>query len=297
LLISEQRAEDLLRLAGALGWFWTRGVVAVTEAVRWLEQAWACREQASAASRGKVARALGTMRWAQGENEAAKALCLESVEIFRRLGDQEQTRRALYLAAATAIGSGDLPEARRLATEQLELARRLDNKWGIQWGLSELGDIAHAEGDLLEAQERFSESLVVARETRDKDAELTELGNLAGIALDRKEWAEARATFEKTIAFWQEANDEWFLATDLAGFAAVLHGEGQPASSAKLLGFVCAVCHRVGVRLQRNEQASYDATAAAVKGELGEAVYQAAFEEGRALTQEQAVALALKTPA
>jgi len=84
------------------------------------------------------------------------------------------------------------------------------------------------------------------------------------------------------------------MAMYLAGFADLLFHEGEHMAAARLQGFADSLCKDIGAPLQPLELEAFEATAAALKDELGEPAYQEALDEGRGLTQDQAIDIALR---
>jgi DNA-binding CsgD family transcriptional regulator len=81
----------------------------------------------------------------------------------------------------------------------------------------------------------------------------------------------------------------------LTGAAGVAVLRGRPARAARLFGAAEAVRKAVGHPVQPLKRVNYDyeSYAASVRAELGEASFEAAFSEGRAMSPEQAIEYAL----
>ncbi len=79
----------------------------------------------------------------------------------------------------------------------------------------------------------------------------------------------------------------------LEGLAAVLPGVGEAERAARLAGAAEALRGVMGVPLPPTDQADHEQTVATVREVLGEAAFVAAWEVGRSLSLEVAVAEAL----
>jgi hypothetical protein len=76
--------------------------------------------------------------------------------------------------------------------------------------------------------------------------------------------------------------------------AGVLAASGTEGTAARLRGAASAVREAQGWPLPSVARADYDRDVAAVRAQFGEMAFAAAWAEGRALSQEEAVALALQ---
>ena len=98
---------------------------------------------------------------------------------------------------------------------------------------------------------------------------------------------------KESLTLIQELGDKKGIAECLPGLAEVAQADGLPQRGTKLLGAVEALLERLGARLDPTERAEFDHTLAAAHAQLDEAAFNAAWAEGRAMTMEQAIALAL----
>jgi hypothetical protein len=79
----------------------------------------------------------------------------------------------------------------------------------------------------------------------------------------------------------------------LQSLATLANARGQPARAARLLGADEAVRSTTGRAIDPGDRPDYERTLSSVRAGLGEAAFLAAWAEGQALTEEQAVALAM----
>lgn len=288
--INNGEAERAQRMAGALGLFWGENTT-WAEGLDWLLRAQSLTGASSPVARGRTLLGLGMVHWARGDLGTAKQNALEGLAIHRELGDGLNIARCLNIAALATTGTGEWEEAGRHLQELLTLARQAADAEMIQRGAGTLGYLRHQEGDYAAAEQLYRESLALAQETGEERGEAMETSNLAILAFDRRNWVEARKLHQKAVALWRRIGAPWWLAMSLSGFADLLMEEGQAISSAKLQGFVQARCEEIGAKLQRLELRAFEKTAAALRRELGEDVYERCLQEGRKLTQEQAIGL------
>jgi tetratricopeptide (TPR) repeat protein len=123
---------------------------------------------------------LGRLAQVEGKLEEARRLYHESLEISRKLGDQNVIANTLHQLAMLAEDEGKLEEARQLYHESLEIKRRLSNQIGIANTLHQLGRLAAREGDNTEAGRLYREALSIFERLGSPTAEVTR-GNLKGL--------------------------------------------------------------------------------------------------------------------
>jgi predicted ATPase/class 3 adenylate cyclase len=188
-------AERAQGAAGGLWRFWQqRGHLA--EGGRWLEEVLAMPSGRKAtASRAKALLGAGGVAWWQKDREAAGAFYEEAVAIERELGDPARTAEALYNLAFVVAGE-DIASATRLLEESMDLFRRAGDERGVAQVLA---------------------MLVIP------DAE-------AG------RWDAVTARLEEVVAIWRREGDRVHLAFDLLwlAFARGRLGRREPARAAAL---------------------------------------------------------------
>ena len=144
--------------------------------------------------------------------------------------------------------------ATQLVEESLELRRQLGNKWGIGVSLGILGWVAMREGNWERAMARLGESLEVRREIGDQSGSAWCLERLAEVAL----------------------------------------AQGQAEKAVRLFGAGAALRASIRSVIDPVDQPEYESKIASLRAELGKERFAAVWDEGRALTLEQAVAYALE---
>jgi len=115
-------------------------------------------------------------------------------------------------------------------------------------------------------------------------------------SLSQGDYVTARAHYEKGLAIMIELNDKWFVAVSLEALAiaaAQSSTEGSLAGAlwaARLWGTAQALREAIGVPLRSFERAINEWGIAAIRTQLGEEAFAAAWAEGRMMTPAQAFA-------
>jgi predicted ATPase/class 3 adenylate cyclase/Tfp pilus assembly protein PilF len=296
------RIELGLRLAGALALFWiSHGHY--SEGRRWLDRALQrARTKGGHALplsiQAKVIYQAANLAWRQGDNEYAMRLLEEALELYTRLDDKRGMGLSLnYLGVAESNKAGDVTIARRLWEQSLAIFRELGDTDGISRGLNNLGEVARMEGDYEKARNYYEEALALSRRAGNKFGVGITLLNVGQVAQHEGRNDEAAELFKEGLTFAVELGYLHRVAGALGGLAAVAVSRGQAQRAARLYGAEEALREAVGIPLDAPDRVQYEVNLAAGRAQLDEATWQEAWEEGRAMSVEQAIEYARERPA
>jgi predicted ATPase/DNA-binding winged helix-turn-helix (wHTH) protein/Tfp pilus assembly protein PilF len=241
---------------------------------------------------------LGLVAYDQGDYPAARALYEEALAIQRDLGDKGGISFALHNLAMVAFVQGDVAFGRSLYEESLAIKRELGDMRGIANTLNNLGMAADQRGDHVAARALYEESLAIKRDLGDKRGTANTLNNLGMVALELGDLAAARAQNEESLAIRRELMDRWGITNSLEGLAAIIAASGNSPRAARIWGAAERLRKENGSPRPPNEQPAYDRHVAAARNGSGDgAAFDRAWQEGHALTLEQAMELALEKSA
>jgi predicted ATPase/class 3 adenylate cyclase len=282
--------EKALRLAGALYRFWyVRGHL--TEGQQWLEAALA-RGSTAAAPLGRALRGVAILAMEQGDNQKATALFEQSLGLYRELGDKRGIARALAGLAMVALDHAEHGRAETLYTEVLGLAREIGATDIMASILNNLGETARMRGDYDAARKQYEEALPISGEGG-PHLTSTILSNLGMVALVQGDLATARRCFEESLPMGVKLGYRTGIAGALEGLAELAVREGQLERAARLLGACEAMREAINVPVSPADLAEHDRAMTALRDALGGRRLAASSSEGRAMTQDQAIAFAL----
>jgi predicted ATPase/DNA-binding CsgD family transcriptional regulator len=300
----EQGGTELaLRLGAALGEFWyIRGYL--SEGRRWLEEALANGDTPSVARVRTLAKA-SWIAWEQTDLERAIALGEEGLELARKLGDEEGAAATLFNLGVAVMIQGDLERASALFEESLPLFRELGDKWGLARLFSCLGLVAMFRGDYERAKALMEESLAVARKSGDVWCSSMALNHLGLMALFQEDFGRVQALCKESLELSRQSGMGHVISYSLHTSAALAGSRGQLLRSARLWGAAEALHEAMGTALSPMELRVYDPHMAAARAQVEDAAWEAAWQEGRAMSMEEAIENALsdeelvsaKTPA
>jgi predicted ATPase/class 3 adenylate cyclase len=286
------KADDLLRLAVALGRFWAlRGQV--VEGRRCLDDALRRNDQAPARLRAKAlyhARRLASM---QGDVGASRQFAEEEASAARELGDPRLLASALRGLGIAALEGGDVEGAVGFLEASLEAAREAGDRRQIDMAVNNLGVAALARGDAVQAASLFEEALALERELGDEEGVANTLASLGTVAFRLGDFERAGSVLSESLEVASGMRDARTLLHALSVLAAVVAARGDLLSAARLLAAVETLGEQSGLVLERIEQELHDETLLETKAALGEAAFTTAWSEGTATGLEATVERAL----
>ena len=237
--------------------------------------------------------ALGHIAQRQGDYAAAKAFSGQALELYRGLNDPRNTAGMSLNLGVMAFEQGDYETAYRLTEASLAVFRQLHDTYGITTALLNLGNTLLETGNLKRARGYFEEAIVFERSLGSGNVAIP-LGGL-GRALRRLgDLTGARACFAESLQLRLQTGDRRGVAVTLTNLAHVEHNDHRPDRAARLLGAAEAIRQAIGAPIHPNRREEYEQLLAEVRAALGQAGFADAWAEGRTLTLEQAVALALE---
>jgi DNA-binding CsgD family transcriptional regulator len=294
---AQGRAELGLRLATTLaqGRFWN--AYGPGEERRWLERALARGSASPSPARAKALNLAGLSAMWQGDYRRSAALLEEGMTVFKELGDELGAANSLVDLGQMALRGGDRERVAALRQEAEALRPALEDRQALGFLLIFLGGAATDEGDRDRALGLLEEGLALHWEIGDELGIALCLTGLGVIALERGEAERAAALYEEDLNVLRRLRDKTVTTYGLRGTACVAALRGQPARAARLWGTVEALQEAIGLPLSPFDRAhpNYGGLLAPARSRLGEAAWEAAWAEGRAMTPEEAIEYALKS--
>ncbi len=156
------------------------------------------------------------------------------------------------------------------------------------------GIVAVGMGDWGRAEALFGESLALFREIRDSTGITTCLTNLGLVALARAAYPKASALLRENLLV-VPASDKAAIVHNFVGLACVAAAQGQSGRAARLWGAAEIIQETFDIQItpMTRERVNHDEHLRAARSQLGEAAFKAAWDEGRAMTREDATQYAL----
>ena len=293
--LAEAGVEGGLRLCAALQRFWwTRGHLAEG-------QEWCARVLSKAGpdqrtrERANVLNAAGVLAFYQGDYPAARVRHEESLAIRRQLGDRRGVAESLSNLGTAARAQSDIVSARALHEESLAIRRELGSRGNIARSLNNLGNVALDQGDFPAARALYEESLAITRELGDRWSIANSLNNLGDVVYAQGDYSAAGALHQESLVMVRELGDPKGIALSLQTLAAAVAALGSHVRAARIWGAAERLREEIGSPVPSNDRPRYDQRVDEARVALGDgAAFDRAWQEGRALTLEQAIELALE---
>jgi non-specific serine/threonine protein kinase len=200
----------------------------------------------------------------------------------------------LRIQGNIAVGQGDDERGEALLQESVTLSRDLESKWLAAVALARLGEVLRGRADYERAEAVQTESLVLIREVGDKAVTTWALRNSAILALCQGNHEQARAFLREGIALCRGVPEQWAGNRYLDALAGLACAEKRYLQAARLLGADEALHETLGLHRTPTDQADHDRFLASARAGCGDAAFDAARAEGRAITPEQVIEDALE---
>jgi predicted ATPase/class 3 adenylate cyclase len=282
--------QPALQLAGALYPFWyLRGHAA--EGARRLRRLLAVDERPTPA-RARALNGAAVVAGTTGDAASERLFAQQGLALNRFLGDRWGAAYSTFLLGGNAASAAEFERARPLLEEALDRFREVgDDHYvlvatdALAWTYGELGD-----RELRRAL--HEEVLGQARAQSNKPVIALQLDQLAIFAADEMNVDGALSMLKESLQISRDFGDPSAIADALGYFAAVLVTARRAEEAARLLASAEALHEEFGSSgawpAKENDEAL-----GRIRAQLEETAFAEAWAQGRALTVEQAVALAL----
>nr|WP_309697143.1 tetratricopeptide repeat protein [Armatimonas sp.] len=242
----------------------------------------------------EVLNGAGTLAYGQGDYTAAHSLYEESLTLHRDQGNRWGIATSLSNLGTLSRDQGNYTAARALFEESLALHRELGKDWGAASALHNLGNVARLQEDYPLAHSLLGESLALWQEMGAQGNSALALGSLGLLAIEQCDSTAARALYEKSLTLTYELGNRRFLADLLEGLGGIALAESAPGRTARLKGAAALLREQLGVGIAPPDQRWFDQWTDEARAALGADAFALAWAEGRTLTLEQVIALALE---
>jgi predicted ATPase/DNA-binding SARP family transcriptional activator len=290
----ETKAEAGLRLAGKLHWFWFARA-RFSEGRSWLTQLLEIGHNVSTTTRAQALVTAGYMACWQGEFASGRSPLEEALTLFRQLQEGSGIAYALHGLGVVALCEGHATLGCSLFKRSLKEAKAADDKWLTAFSLHFLAIALSYQGKYAQALSYFEEGDALREQLGgNKQGRAFSLFHLARIGRHLGDYAAARSRHAEAMLLFQQTGDRRGIGYSLAGFAVLSAAQGDMQRAARLSGALASLERVLGSFLDAPSQIEYDQELASVRAALDEEVFAAAWDEGQAMTLEQAIEYALE---
>jgi predicted ATPase/class 3 adenylate cyclase len=282
--------------AGAIWRFWhQRGYLA--EGRRWFEEVLAMpARRVRSSARAKALAGAGGIAWWQTDIPAARSFYDEALAIERELGDPSRVAEALYNRAFVAAADPrDGPGTLELLEESLRLFRRVGDEAGVARVLSMLAGRRAMAGDWYPFIAGTEEAVAIWRRVGDRFRLAIDLTSLAMAYARVRRSNEARAAALEALELFSEVDNPTGVGMVLLALSFLARREGRYEDAVRLAAASESLRERAGGGAPTDLLAILigDPEAEA-RAHLSEDAARRAWEGGRTMSVDEAVALAAK---
>jgi non-specific serine/threonine protein kinase len=246
---------------------------------------------------------LGTVAAQRGNTGRARAYLQENLEALEEL-EEEQGNAATTLKRFHALNllgylaiieEGDYARGATLWEESLALARETGDVDRVGNALSNLGYAELLRGDYERAKALCEEALSLARELGSAGTEIvpSALVNLGLSFLGIGEYERAKASFAEALTMGQSGGQKPQVIDALEGMSSLAGVTEEATRAARLWGAAEAARNTTGIALSSAERTMHEPYLAPACSRLGEAAWERARAEGRAMSLEEAAEYAV----
>jgi len=236
----------------------------------------------------------GVVYW-QGDFEAARTFYEEALSIHRQQGDRVAAAMQLYNISFTySVPGTDMDRARELTEEALTIFREARDRSGEAKCLWSLGWTAFTGGDDEAVRSYLGQAEPAFRELRDPFSLAWTLHTLGMLTIRSGEYPAARRYVKEALSIFLDARDLSGLVLVLDDFSWLSDREGYRNRAIRLAAAAQRLERETGTTLLGAAWAPSGRPDP--KGWLTDDAARAAWQEGDAMSLDEAVAYALKEP-
>lgn len=298
-LLESGEIELVMRLAGSIWQFWQeRGNIG--EGRSWLERGLAGDSRQNSAVeipaqvRSKVLWGASWLAFHQGDYSRSTALSAEYLSLARNNNDLLGVRNALTVRGMVALARGLNSEAIILLEESLGICQRLGTSWHLATSFLNLSVATRQAGDHARTLALLEDALKIYSELGNATFVARTTVYLGYAALLRGEPSLAEEHFARSLKAFRQLEEKKGIAESLDGIARINAYHRKSERAARLAGAAEVVRAAIGVQPFPFDHDMREHYLRMAQEGLGESDWQAAWEEGRAMSVWQAVEYALE---
>ena len=191
------------------------------------------------------------------------------------------------------LGRGDLPSAMKHTQEAADLAHKAGYIWASTFVDIGLGHMSALMGDMETARAAFGRSAETAKRLGNKRGVLSSQSDFAHILRQHGELDEALASYKDVLPKWKDLGHRAAVAHVMECTAFILVKKEEPERAANLLAAANALRETIDSEMTQIEKEEHAKEISALQGLLGEAEFKKGWDQGRKLTMDEAIELAL----
>jgi predicted ATPase/transcriptional regulator with XRE-family HTH domain len=293
-LFDQGEGEQGLHLAATLLGFW-HARCHFSEGRGWLEAGLAMAGSVAVPVRLTALQAAARLAMVQGDQVRTTTLLEELLPLARAQGDRRQTGQALALLGMTAVQRGAHAEGARYLEESLSSARTQGSRFDLAQALYNVGLAKSEAGNYMEAGTLIEEAHGMFEELGHTFWRMNAVGTLGYICLLREDHGRAHGLLAGYLVLARQLRDKANSAAGLEGLAVLAGAAGQGQHAARLFAAAQRLREEIGGRLMSlRNRTLIEGGMSDTRMQVGDDAWSIAWDAGRMLTTDQAIAAALE---
>jgi predicted ATPase len=238
--------------------------------------------------------ALGFLGWDRREAGQAFKNWERAIQLYREVGDQISLANLLSLLAQFRVLNGEVEVGEKYLDESMLLwqSNQRANVWEHPKIVKSL--LLVTRGEYEQAYTLLQEALASAQETGNRMSQLWLRVRLGYVALRAGNLVEAHDLFAETIQDFHRDGYTIGAVFALEGIATLLIATGKPDKAARLIGCADATRENIPDMRPAIEEADMYRNMATILSKIGPSGFEIAYDDGRSMTLDEAVAYALE---
>ena len=269
----------------------------LAESWGWCGRSLARLPEVSGPTRLRILRDAAYLANYRGDQTTARGWGHEALLLSRELGDRIHEGTALWMLSAIAADEGDTAAYEDLVSSAAAIFRELGADLPLLMLTHSDALVALNAGDYARARASLEKALERARALSHRDEICNNLCDLGVLALYERRFDVALPLFGESLRLANQSSWHYTVAYCLWGMGCGLAAAGDLSAAARLFGAAEALHERLGQPIEDYAVRAYLEGSAPVRERLGEVELGAAWAAGRALSEADAAAYALKTVA
>jgi tetratricopeptide (TPR) repeat protein len=243
---------------------------------------------------GRQAWALCVLGWDHSDFKRAFAYWEEAIILYRQVGHLGRLADTLSELGFFQLMNGQIDASQKCLDESSSLLQQLNIKGRRNHLLSAYGQIALMRGEYEQARAYFQEDAAISNVSGGRIEYLWALVRLGFAELRAGNIPQARQILTETARNFQQDGSRIGVVVSLEWMASLHIAANKNEVAARLIGWADATREIISDSRPLLEQADVDRDIAAVVARIGSAAFQEAYDKGRAMSLDEAVAYALE---
>jgi predicted ATPase/transcriptional regulator with XRE-family HTH domain len=291
--IETGQTAKALQLARNLWWFWSKRSE-FNEGRQWLGRVAALHDAPLFPKLyADVLTQLAHHTQLQIGGKAAGPFIEQALQIARAHSNPQTLANALMVSGLVLTFDENFSAARSALEESITLFREAQDPWGAAVAMMSLAYSAYRKEDRATAFRLNEQALSAFRELGDQYFQSVCLYEIGSMRAKQGDWEEGLAELGESLRLSRELGSRFEIASGLLRLAETKQHLGQPAHAVKLYYAARNVSDSIGA-WQPDDELKLGEYLTPCRLALSKTEFEAAVEQGRAMTREQAIEYALE---